>query len=97
MIDVPEVWLKFGLNMYQDMFAEYEDFDDVVLAVLEALNDSEKSDLFTFIENTLRGNPSNQYLIDLWEKSGASDFLVSEHMPIVYEVILKAIGSSLQK
>lgn len=82
--------------MYQDIFAEHEDFDDVVLAVLGALNESEKSELFAFIENTLRGNPSNQYLIDLWGKSGASDVLVSEHMPNVYEVILKAIDSSLK-
>lgn len=83
--------------MYQDIFAEHEGFDDVVLAVLGALNESEKNELFAFIENTLRGNPSNQYLIDLWEKSGASDVLVSEHMPIVYGVILKAIDTSLQK
>ena len=82
--------------MYQDIFAEYEDFDGVILTALEALNDSENRELFTFIDNTLRGNPSNQYLIDLWVKSGASDVLVSEHMPIVYEVILKAIDGSLK-
>ena len=82
--------------MYQDIFAEYEDFDGVLLAAVEALNDSEKSELLAFIDNTLRGKPSNQYLIDLWIKSGVSDILVSEHMPIVYEVILKTIDGSLQ-
>lgn len=97
MIDVPKVWLKFGFNMYQDIFSEYQDFDEVVLAVLEALNASEKSELFDFIEDTLRGNPTDQYLIELWEKSGASDILVSEQMAIVYEVILKALETSIRK
>lgn len=97
MIEVPEVWLTFGMYIYQDFFAVHPELYEGIVFALEGLNTSEKYELLNFVSSTLRENPSNQDLIDLWVKSGASDILVSEQMKAVYEVLLKAIESSIQK
>ena len=96
MIEVPLVWLKFGLCIFQDFFAIHAEFYDGILFALEGLSSSEKYELLNFLQSTLRGNPSNQDLIDLWGMSGASDSLVSDQMSIIYEVILKAIVASIK-
>ncbi|BFM13928.1 hypothetical protein R50073_01110 [Maricurvus nonylphenolicus] len=96
MIELREVWLKFGTCIYQDFFAIHSEFYDGILFALEGLSNSEKFELLNFVQSALRGNPSNQDLIDLWGKSGASDSLVSDQMSIIYEVILKAIEASIK-
>lgn len=96
MIEVPEVWLKFGLYIYQDFFSVHPEFYEGILFALEGLNSSEKYELSDFVRSTLRENPSNQDLIDLWANSGASDILASDQMTVIYEVMLKAIESSIQ-
>jgi len=95
-IEVPEVWLKFGLYIYQDFFSVHPGLYEGILFALEGLSSSEKYKLSDFVRSTLRENPSNQDLIDLWANSGASDVLASDQMTIIYEVMLKAIESSIQ-
>tara|TARA_B100000767_G_scaffold263827_1_gene278031 strand:- start:234 stop:530 length:297 start_codon:yes stop_codon:yes gene_type:complete len=97
MIEAPEVWLAFGMCIYQDFFSVHSEFYEGILFALEGLNNSEKHELLTFVRDTLRENPTNQYLVDLWGKSGASDILVSEQMKVVYEVLQSAIEASIQK
>lgn len=97
MIEVPEVWFTFGMYIYQDFFSIHPEFYEGMLFALEGLNNAEKQELLIFVTDTLRENPSNQYLIDLWVKSGSSDILVSEQMSVVYEVLQTAIEASLQK
>lgn len=97
MIEAPEVWLRFGLCIYEDFFAIHPEFYEGVRAALEGLNNLEKEELLNFVRNVLHENNTNQYLIDLWVKSGASDILVSDQMQVIYEVLLKAIEASIQK
>ncbi len=97
MIEVPEVWLSFGVCIYQDFFSVHPEFYEGMLFALEGLNNSEKHELLIFIRDTLRENPTNQYLVDLWGKSGASDVLVSEQMKVIYEALFSAVEASIQK
>ena len=96
MIEPPEVWLTFGLYIYQEFFSIHSELYDGFLFALEGLNSSEKHELLNFVRNTLSANHSNQYLIELWGKSGASDILVSDQMKVVYEVLLQATEASLE-
>lgn len=91
-----EAWRKFGSCIYQDFFAIHPEFHEGILFALEGLSSSDKNELLNFVQNILRSNPSNQYLIDLWSKSEASDILVSDQMTVIYEVLLKAIETSIQ-
>lgn len=75
----------------------HPEFHEGILFALEGLSSSEKNELFNFVQSTLRQNPSNQYLIDLWSESGASDILISDQMTKVYEALLKAIEANIQK
>ncbi|MDP2523830.1 hypothetical protein Q8W30_14740 [Neptunomonas phycophila] len=88
-----EVWAAY----IPRFFAEHTDFYEGVQFALEGLNSSEKDELLTFIRSTLNQNQTNQYLIDLWFKSGASDALVSDQMKVVYEVLLQAIETSIEE
>ncbi|WP_045859567.1 hypothetical protein [Teredinibacter purpureus] len=94
MIDIPKVWLKFGLCIYQDFFSEHADFHEGILFALEGLSSSEKEMLMSFIRHVLNESPSNQDLINLWGKSGASDTLVSNQMNVIYEAMLEIIKLS---
>lgn len=96
MIEIPKVWFKFGLCIYQDFFSVHPEFDEGILFALEGLESSEKHELISFIDHTLHTDPTNQYLIDLWGKSGASDILASDQMHNVYKALLEIIQASIK-
>ncbi|GAB2524874.1 hypothetical protein [Microbulbifer agarilyticus] len=96
MTEVPEVWLRFGSCIYQDFFGIHPEFHEGILFALEGLNSSEKYELMSFVEHTLCENHRNQYLVDLWVESGASDVLVSDQMKAVYEALLQALEESVR-
>lgn len=97
MIEVPKVWLAFGVCIYQDFFFVHSEFYEGILFALEGLNNSEKHELLTFVRSALHDNPTNQYLVNLWSKLDTSDILVCEQMKVVYEVLQSAIEASIQK
>ncbi|WP_054114122.1 hypothetical protein [Marinagarivorans algicola] len=96
MIEIPEVWSKFGLYIYQDFFSEHPDFQEGISFALEGLSYSDKLGLASFIGQVLSENPSNQDLIDLWAESGASDILVSDQMNPVYKVMLDIVEARVK-
>ncbi|TQV78895.1 hypothetical protein FKG94_12830 [Exilibacterium tricleocarpae] len=70
-MNIPEVWISFGMFLHQDFISMYPDFFSGVIEFAQGLSPADRYEFKAFISEIVSGDLNKKELYELWEKSGS--------------------------
>ncbi len=94
-MEVVEVWLLLGAQVYQDFLTDNPDLLQGFRLIFDQFTSAQRHDLHEFLVRVMSSEPTPRELAQLWSESGANLLVDVDDMPKFFDVLLRELESSI--